>query len=200
MTHLSCFCAVSALLFGVGLSLAFCSAPPPRPPHSLFARTTAPPSRPPSGRVLKGHLTLGQLRRGGGAAPAKHAVQFVAPPPPSKDAGGGKKKGADGGAGGKAAAAADGASGAGKKDAEARASEALRDAKLALMRELRPEADGDAGAAAVYERLAAEVAAVAPAHLPLLLELLRRCALLGWVAGHAGGKWVPHGGVGIGCE
>lgn len=142
------------------------------------------------GRVLKGHLSLGQLRRGSGAAPARHAIAYVAPPAPSKDAvgkkgGGGKKaaaaKKADAAAPADAAdAAAAAGSDAGKKagGAEAKVAEALRDAKLALLKDLRADAGGgakaDPAAAAAYERLAAEVAADWPAHLPLLLEMLRR--------------------------
>lgn len=67
----------------------------PPTPQTYGARRATP-----TGRVLTGHLTLGQLRRGSGAAPARHSIRFVAPPPPApapaKDAGGGGGGGKEG--------------------------------------------------------------------------------------------------------
>jgi hypothetical protein len=65
--------------------------PVPAAPRCAPSLRRTPPSRP--GRVLKGRLTLGQLRRGSGSAPASHALRYVVPPPVNKDAaGGGSKK------------------------------------------------------------------------------------------------------------
>jgi hypothetical protein len=51
-------------------------------------------------------------------------------------------------------------------------SEALRDAKLALLKELKHDQPEEAAAA---EQLISELLAEAPGHLPLLLEILKRC-------------------------
>jgi hypothetical protein len=50
-------------------------------------------------------------------------------------------------------------------------SEAVRDAKLALLKELKPDQPEEAAAA---EDIIAELLAQAPTHLPLLLEILKR--------------------------
>jgi Xaa-Pro aminopeptidase len=50
-------------------------------------------------------------------------------------------------------------------------SEAVRDAKLALLKELKPDQPEEAAAA---EDIIAELLAEAPTHLPLLLEIMKR--------------------------
>lgn len=50
-------------------------------------------------------------------------------------------------------------------------SEALRDAKLGLLKDLKPDVADDA---ALAEQLVAELKAEAPTYLPLLLEVMRR--------------------------
>jgi hypothetical protein len=50
-------------------------------------------------------------------------------------------------------------------------SEAVRDAKLALLKELKPDQPDEAAAA---EDIIAELLAEAPTHLPLLLEIVKR--------------------------
>ncbi|WIA34935.1 hypothetical protein OEZ86_013218 [Tetradesmus obliquus] len=111
------------------------------------------------GRVLEGTLSLGQLRRGSGAAPAVTPFAYL-PPPPAAD---------------KAAGKGDSSSSSKpppKPPAE-RLSEALRDAKLALLKELKADQPEEAAAA---EDLSTELLAEAPSHLPLLLEVLKRRA------------------------
>jgi hypothetical protein len=51
--------------------------------------------------------------------------------------------------------------------------EAVRDAKLALLKELKPDQPEEAAAA---EDIIAQLLTEAPTHLPLLLEIMKRCA------------------------
>lgn len=51
-------------------------------------------------------------------------------------------------------------------------SEALRDAKLGLLKDLKSDSPEDA---ALADQLVKELKAEAPAYLPLLLEIMRRC-------------------------
>lgn len=51
-------------------------------------------------------------------------------------------------------------------------SEAIRNAKLSLLHDLKADDDADA---ALAQQLAADLKAEAPQYLPLLLELMRRC-------------------------
>ncbi|KAF6251901.1 subtilase family-domain-containing protein [Scenedesmus sp. NREL 46B-D3] len=107
------------------------------------------------GRVLEGTLSLGQLRRGSGAAPSVTPFAYL-PAPPAVD---------------KAAGKGDNGSKPPVKPPAERLSEAVRDAKLALLKELKSDQPEEAAAA---EDLIAELLAEAPAHLPLLLEVMKR--------------------------
>ncbi|WIA14765.1 hypothetical protein OEZ85_003250 [Tetradesmus obliquus] len=107
------------------------------------------------GRVLEGTLSLGQLRRGSGAAPAVTPFAYL-PPPAAAD---------------KAAGKSDSSSKPPLKPPAERLSEALRDAKLALLKELKADQPEEAAAA---EDLISELLAEAPSHLPLLLEVMKR--------------------------
>ncbi|GIM09954.1 hypothetical protein Vretimale_13739 [Volvox reticuliferus] len=109
------------------------------------------------GRLLTGRLTLGQLKRGGGAAPHKFAFSYLVPPTPSAP-------GASGGGNGKDDAGAD-------KSPEQKLDEAVRDAKIKLMKELKLS---DPAQAQLYDRLFVELQAAHPNYLPLLLEHLRK--------------------------
>ncbi|GIL53884.1 hypothetical protein Vafri_9378 [Volvox africanus] len=113
------------------------------------------------GRLLTGRLTLGQLKRGGGAAPHKFAISYLVPPTPSTATapGGGGNSG-----GGKDDAGAD-------KAPEEKLNEAIRDAKIKLMKELKLS---DPEQAQMYDRLFVELQDAHPNHLPLLLEHLRK--------------------------
>jgi hypothetical protein len=51
-------------------------------------------------------------------------------------------------------------------------SDAVRDAKLGLLKELKADQPEEAAAA---EELIAQLLAEAPSHLPLLLEIMKRC-------------------------
>lgn len=128
------------------------------------------------GRLLVGSLTLGVLSTSNGAAngggngnggsrpcPAAHQLTYLVPP-----------KKADPPAAGAAAGAAEsgeGAEGEGPKKFEARLAEALRDAQVNLLKELKCESEDEKGA---YDELQAQMVRDHPAHLPLLLERLQR--------------------------
>ncbi len=113
-----------------------------------------------AGRTFEGRLSLGQAKRGAnGAAPAKFPITYVVAPPAADKA-----------------ASKDGDKGAGTDDGSEvvkagaqKLAEAVRDAKLKLLKELKGEADEQ-----LYEQLVAELQREWPAHLPLLLEVLRR--------------------------
>eukprot|EP00198_Chlamydomonas_reinhardtii_P006605 XP_001695941.1 predicted protein [Chlamydomonas reinhardtii] len=103
------------------------------------------------GRLLTGTLTLGQLKRGGGAAPHKFRISYLVPPAasPSSASGGGNGNG-----GAKDDAAVE-------KTPEEKLSEA--DLKLS-----------DAPQAALYDKLLSELTSAHPGHLPLLTEHLKK--------------------------
>ncbi|KAG2491863.1 hypothetical protein HYH03_009817 [Edaphochlamys debaryana] len=109
-----------------------------------------------AGRLLTGTLSLGQLRRGGGAAPAKHAISYLVPPAatPAASAGGGNGKDE----------AAD-------KGPQERLAEALRDAQVKLLKDLKLS---DAAQAAMYDKIVSDLRTAHPAHLPLLTEHLKK--------------------------
>lgn len=113
-----------------------------------------------AGRLLTGHLSLGQLKRGGGAAPHKLDVSYLVPPAANASTAGG----ANGGAGAAKDEPED-------KTPEDRLAEALRDAKIKLLKELKLS---DSGQAALYDSLVSELRAAHPRHLPLLTEHLKK--------------------------
>ncbi|GFR48785.1 hypothetical protein Agub_g10733, partial [Astrephomene gubernaculifera] len=112
------------------------------------------------GRLLVGQLTLGQLRRGGGAAPHRLALSYLVPPPPAAAAG-------NGGGGG---ASKDGDADKDKAP-EIKLAEAVRDAQMRVLRDLKLS---DPAQAALYDKLYGELRSSYPAHLPLLVEHLRK--------------------------
>ncbi|GLI68325.1 hypothetical protein VaNZ11_012720 [Volvox africanus] len=116
------------------------------------------------GRLLAGRLTLGQLKRGGGAAPHKFAISYLVPPTPSTAAAPGSGGGGGNGGGGKDDAGAD-------KPPGEKLNEAIRDAKIKLMKELKLS---DPEQAQMFDRLFVELKEAHPNHLPLLLEHLRK--------------------------
>ncbi|KAG2434097.1 hypothetical protein HXX76_007824 [Chlamydomonas incerta] len=114
------------------------------------------------GRLLTGTLTLGQLKRGGGAAPHKFRISYLVPPAASASSGSG---GANGNGGAKDDAAAV------EKTPEEKLSEAVRDAQIKLLKDLKLS---DAAQAALYDKLLAELTSAHPGHLPLLTEHLKK--------------------------
>ncbi|MEW5301337.1 MAG: hypothetical protein WDW36_004201 [Sanguina aurantia] len=111
------------------------------------------------GRMLTGTLSLGQLRRGGsGAAPARLPLSYLVQPPPEKAANGGS-----------GAAAVDPS--AAVKTVDERLGEALRDAQIAFMKELKLS---EPAQEQLYLSLQAACKAAYPTHLPLLTEHLNK--------------------------
>ncbi|KAG2453913.1 hypothetical protein HYH02_002116 [Chlamydomonas schloesseri] len=113
------------------------------------------------GRLLTGTLTLGQLKRGGGAAPHKFRISYLVPPAPAASAASG---GGNGNGGGKDDAAAE-------RTPEEKLSEAVRDAQIKLLKDLKLS---DAPQAALYDKLLSELTSAHPGHLPLLTEHLKK--------------------------
>ncbi|GLC44539.1 hypothetical protein PLESTB_000062200 [Pleodorina starrii] len=109
------------------------------------------------GRLLTGRLTLGQLKRGGGTAPHEFTVSYLVPPAASTSGNGN-------GNGAKDDKAAD------KAPAE-KLNEAIRDAKIKVMKELKLS---EPDQAELYDKLFSELRASYPGHLPLLLEHLKK--------------------------
>lgn len=112
-------------------------------------------------RITCAPLPSAQVLRGSGAAPGKLAFTFTAAP---KANGSSSSNGSSNGSG---------SSSSDDSSWEQKLSEAERDAKLKLLKEV--QTDSEEGAA-FYATLLASLRAAHPGHLPLLLEHMRKLA------------------------